>query len=448
MCRSRIILAITAFLLFIPALNGSGAERQVGLAEAIKMALKDFHEMRAMKNSVFAQKEEIEVARSFLLPRLSFEERALRTNNPTLVFSSKLNEGRFSAEDLNINALNNPGPTNDFQTLVTFEQPIFQRKAFVGLDMAQKEYAALQEDYLRKGEATAVTVAQTYLQVRTTKEILTVARKAVEDAREHLRIAESRFKNGLGLYSDVLRGRTRVTEAEQRIVSANKNFVLAKRSLGLLLGLEDPVDILEENPDFVIQDLAYYTAASRTRRDLEALKIRWENAKNGIKLAESGYFPTVSVGGAYQLNDPQQVFGSSGESWQVMATLRWDLFDGANRESKRKKAHFQAAEAAEQWNGLKRFIAFKITEAYLAVDEAAKNADLSRSAVQTAEEGRRLVKARFENSLAPLVDLLDVQLSLDQSRANLVLRENEFRLAVIRLSYESGTIIQDLKLER
>jgi len=448
MCRSRIILAIMAFLLLFPALNGSGAERKVGLTEAITVALNDYHEMRALKNSVFAQKEEVEVARSFLLPRLGFEERALRTNNPTLVFSSKLNEGRFSAEDLNINALNNPGPTSDFQTLVTFEQPIYQRKAFVGLEMAQKEYAALQEDYLRKSETTALTVAQMYLQVRTAKETLAVARKAVEDAREHLRIADLRFKNGLGLYSDALRGRTRVTEAEQKVVSANKHFVLAKRSLGLLLGLEDPVDILEEAPDFAIQDLAYYTAASQSRRDLKALKIRWENAKNGIKLADSGYFPTLSMGGAYQLNDSQQPFGSSGESWQVMATLRWDLFDGANRESKRKKAHFQAAETAEQLNGLKRFISFKITEAYLAVDEAGKNADLSRSAVRTAEEGRRLVIARFENSLAPLVDLLDVQLSLDQARANLVLRENEFRLAVIRLSYESGTIIQDLNLER
>jgi outer membrane protein len=448
MYRSRIVPVLMAFLLYVPVLSGAGTERQVGLAEAVTMALKDYHEMRAMKNSVFAQKEDVEVARSFLLPRLSFEERALRTNNPTMVFSSKLNEGRFSAEDLNINSLNNPGPTNDFQTLVTFEQVIFQRKAFVGLDMAQKEYAALQEDYLRKSEATAVTVAQTYLQVRATKEILAVARKAVEDAREHLRTAELRFKNGLGLYSDVLRGRTKVTEAEQKVVSANKNFVLAKRSLGLLLGLEEPVDILEENPDFAIQDQAYYTAASQTRRDLRALKIRWENAQNGIKLADSGYLPTVSVGGAYQLNDPQQVFGSSGESWQLMAILRWDLFDGANRESKRKKAYYQAAEAAEQLTGLKRLIAFKITEAYLAVDEAGKNADLSRSAVQTAEEGRRLVKARFENSLAPLVDLLDVQLSLDQARSNLVLRENEFRLAVIRLSYESGTIIQDLNLER
>ena len=178
------------------------------------------------------------------------------------------------------------------------------------------------------------------------------------------------------------------------------------------------------------------------------MKIRWENAKNGIKLADSGYFPTLSLGGAYQLNDPHQPFGSSGESWQVMATLRWDLFDGANRESKRKKAHYQAAETAVQLNGLKRFISFKITEAYLAVDEAGKNADLSRSAVRTAEEGRRLVMARFENALAPLVDLLDVQLSLDQARANRVMRENEFRLAVIRLSFESGTIIQDLNLER
>jgi outer membrane protein len=448
MHRSRIVPALIVILLFVPALNGFGAERQVGLIEAVSLALKDYHEMRAMKNSVYAQREEVGVARSFLLPRLGFEERALRTNNPTMVFSSKLNEGRFTAEDFNLNALNNPGPTNDFQTLVTFEQPIFQRKAFVGLDMAQKEYAALQEDYLRKGETTALTVAQTYLQVRLAKETLAVARQAVEDAREHLRIADLRFKNGLGLYSDALRGRTRVTESEQRVVSANKNFVLAKRSLGLLLGLEDPVDIKEEIPDFTVQELAYYTAAAQNRRDLRALKIRWENAQNGIKLADSGYFPTVSVGGAYQLNDPQQVFGSSGESWQVMATLRWDIFDGANRESKRKKAHFQAAETAEQLNGLKRFIAFKITEAYLAVDEAGKNTDLSRSAVETAEEGRRLVKARFENSLAPLVDLLDVQLSLDQARANRVLRENEFRLAVIRLSYESGTITQDLNLER
>jgi outer membrane protein TolC len=72
---------------------------------------------------------------------------------------------------------------------------------------------------------------------------------------------------------------------------------------------------------------------------------------------------------------------------------------------------------------------------------------LSQSALEAAEEGRRLVKSRFENSLSPVVDLLDVQLTLDHARANLVVRQNECQLAIINLSYESGTILRDLKVE-
>ena len=54
------------------------------------------------------------------------------------------------------------------------------------------------------------------------------------------------------------------------------------------------------------------------------------------------------------------------------------------------------------------------------------------------------MRSRFENSLSPIVDLLDVQLSVDHARANVVAKENEYRLAVIRLAYESGTILEDL----
>jgi outer membrane protein TolC len=163
-------------------------------------------------------------------------------------------------------------------------------------------------------------------------------------------------------------------------------------------------------------------------------------------MVESQYLPTLSLGGAYQLNDPNRVLGSEGESWQVLAVLRWDLFDGARREFERKKAHYQATEAGEQIRGLKQLVSFKINEAYLAVEESRKHIELARAALETAEEGRRLVKSRFENSLLPLIDLLDVQLNLDQARTNLVQRENEYRLAIIRLGYEGGTILADLNL--
>jgi len=99
-----------------------------------------------------------------------------------------------------------------------------------------------------------------------------------------------------------------------------------------------------------------------------------------------------------------------------MAVLRWDLFDGTRREFERKKAHYQATEAGEQVNGLKQMVSFKIQEAFLTVEESRKHIELARAALETAEEGQRLVKGRFDNSLAPLTDLLSVQLNLDQAR--------------------------------
>ena len=445
----RLRVAVSAMLAFIwlgsPLATYAG-EQRMGLLEAIRMAFEGNFEMRARRNALSAQQEEVGVARGSLLPKIGFEERALRTNNPTLVFSSKLNQGGFSATDLAVNSLNSPNPTTDFQTLFTFEQPIFIGKAYVGLAMAKKELSAQQADYQRKKEELALRVIHNYLQVLTAREILGVVRQGVEDTREHRRIAEVRFENGLGLYSDTLRSKTTVIEAEQRVVTAEKNYTLAKRSLGLLVGREDPVDIAQDRFEFVLQDPGYYTGASLSRSDLQALQLRWENAKNGIRLAESQYLPTLSLGGTYQLNDPSRILGSEGESWQVMALLRWELFDGSRREFERKKAYYQASETGEALNGLKQLVSFKISEAYLAVEESRKNAELSKAALQTAEEGWRLVKRRFENSLSPLIDLLDVQLNLDQARANVVMKENEYRLAIVRVGYESGTLLADLNL--
>jgi len=155
----------------------------------------------------------------------------------------------------------------------------------------------------------------------------------------------------------------------------------------------------------------------------------------------------VGVGGSYQFNDHRRLFGTEGESWNLNAFLRWDLFDGAGREYERSKAHYQMAEAQEYLSGLRKQVSFKVYESYLAVESTKKNLELSGAALTTAEEGKKLVKSRYENSLAPIVDLLDTQLYLDRARADHVARENEYRLAIIKLCYESGSILKELKIE-
>jgi outer membrane protein len=446
---SRLVYFLLAAVSAFPLLCAeASAGEMMTLRAAVEKALENNHEIGAFKNSLAAHKEDISIAQSNLLPKLTLEERFLRTDNPTYVFMSKLNQGRFAMQDLDIDSLNDPAPESDFQTSLAVFQPLLAMQASIGVDMSETAYAAKKEEYYRKQEAVALQVSQAYLMAQMAAEYITVAKQGVADASEHLRIARLSYENGLGLYADTLRAATAVTEAEQKLVSAEKNLKVAQRSLGLLLGLEESIITDADTLDIELHELDYYTASTEARRDIQSMQLHFENARNNLKLNEAAYYPTLGVGSSYQLNDEEFPFGSDGESWQVFAIFKWELFDGTKRHHEKQKAHYQVAETREHLARLMNAASFQVFESFLNVEEAKKNAELARSALATAEEGQRLVRIRYENSLSPLVDLLDAQMSLDQARTHLLMRDKEQQLATLKLCFESGIILQELEVEQ
>lgn len=447
MTGKRLAAALVILLFYITAGAARAQEVRMTLREAVAAALEGNHGLRAALSSAEAEGEGVGVARSALLPSITFEERYTRSNNPTAVFSAKLNQERFTSADFAIESLNHPDPVNDYQTSISVEQPLYVRKAHVGLDMAKRSYSASLEELKRERESVAFDVAGAYLRARAAREFVTVAEKGVEDAGEHLRIARVRFEEGLGLYSDVLRATTGLRAAEQRLVTAEKNFRISKRALGLLMGRDGDVAVADEEVDLVVRDIDHYIDASLSRNDLRSMELRAENARKAVKLARSAYFPMVAVGGKWQMNDHEAPFSGEGDSWTVSAFLRWEIFDGTLRRHESKRARHKARAAAERLEGLRKAVSFQVYEKYLAVEEAKKNMELAEAALVSAREGERLVRARYENSLSPIVDLLDAELSLNQARANHVMKKNEYLISVAALGYESGTILADLGVE-
>lgn len=440
----RTFLALSFILISAAGIEAAGP---FSLKKAVELGLSENHGLKAAKASMEASLEDIGIARSHLLPKITFEERYMRTNNPTFAFSSKLNQERFSAADFAIGSLNDPDEIDDFQTSLSFEQPLFVKQAWVGLDMAKKEGAARADDFARDREAAAFNIVKAYLMVNTASGFAQAAEAGVLDAKEHLRIAEARHGADLGLYSDVLRARTGLLEAEQRLVTARKQEILAKRGLGLLLGMDEEATVMPSSFDIPFHDVARYLSVANDRHDLKSMIKRRENAKNGVELARSSYYPMIGVGGSYFLNDHQTPFGSEGQSWQVAAFLRWNIFDGTLRRHESSKASLKSIEAGEHLEGMKKAIAFSVHQAYLNVEEARKNAELAEAALASAEEGERLIRLRYENSLSPIVDLLDAQAGLDGARASAVMKKNAYMTALAALSFESGTILQDLGVE-
>jgi outer membrane protein len=449
MTAKTFLVNMLAFIIVLANLSAAAAQEKVlSLSEALAWAMKDNPAIRAGGEGLLAQKEEIDIARSFLLPKLSFEERFMRTNNPTYVFMSKLNEERFTAQDFAIGSLNNPNAVSDFQTSLAFEQPLFAPKAYIGISMAKREFEARGDEFDRKKEEVAFRVFEGYLGVQTAKSYMSAAEKGIEDAQEHLRIAGARFDSGLGLYSDTLRARVALSTAEERLVSAKKNLAVAERALGLMLGLTEPVDVDEGRPVLEVKPLEYYSGMALERKDLLSLEARYRKAENMLRRANAGYLPVVGVGGTYQLNDHSKPFGTEGDSWQVAAFLRWELFDGTKREHERRQAVHRIAETEEYLKGFRKELSFKVYEAYLGVEESQKGLDLARAALESAEEGRRLVRVRYENALSPMVDLLDAQTSLDAARADVIGREGGYMTAIANLAFQSGTILKELGVEK
>ena len=416
--------------------------------EAIAIALENNNELKGMKNSLSASERDIGISRSYLMPKITVGEDFVTTNNPAQVFALKLNQTRLTSTDFAgaPGSFNNPGNITNFLTYGMIQLPVYNKASLEALKMAKTQYSANGYVYLRKQEELIKNVSQNYLQIGTAQEYVKVAKQGLKEAQEHLRIANVRYKSELGLYSDVLRAKTEVSEAEQRLVSANKNLNVAKRSLGFLLGTKTSVEISNITPILDLKTVDYYKEFMLHRNDVKAMEINVQNAKNGIRLAQADWFPTLNLNASYNLYNNSYPFGAEGNNYIAGAFLKWDAFDGNKRHYETLKAQDKTKEAQQYLESLKNAVDFKVFEAFASVGEANKNFELSQIALTWAQEGERLVMKRWQASLSPFVDVLDAQTNLDRARANLIKSSNDLKAQLIALYFESGVLKEELKL--
>lgn len=420
---------------------------KMDLASAVKYSLKHNNNIRAMRNALSATERDIGIERSDMLPKLKAYENFTVTNNPVEAFTIKLNQTRATPADLAFGRLDFPGATTNFLTSGVIEQRILDPKAMIEIRMAQKAYSANGYFYLRKQEELVHQVAQAYLKVNTDQEYVEVAKLGIKDAKEHVGIAEERFKNKGGLDSDVSRAKSALAVREQRLVAAKRNLDVAKRGLGLLLGLETPVDTSAPIPDMQLKDINFYKKYSVYRNDIKATEIKVENAKNNVKHAQADWSPTLNAIASYNLYNSSYPFGAQGSNYIAAAFLKWEPFDGNKRKYEILKAKDKEAEAKEYLEEIKKTVNFKVYEMYSNVEEHQKNLEFAIAGKKEAEEADVLIEKRWSESQLPFVSIIDAQDALDKARIDVVKNKFDLQEDLITLSYESGIIYQELTLK-
>jgi outer membrane protein TolC len=123
--------------------------------------------------------------------------------------------------------------------------------------------------------------------------------------------------------------------------------------------------------------------------------------------------------------------------------LSWSAFDGGVNNAGIDRAAAQRAELVAKLRQAEEGIGYQVTEARRKALEAEEKISARSAGLEQAQEAQRLVKKRYENGMATLIELLGAQAQLDKAHADLVAARYELAVNRAELKRAVGVLHQE-----
>ena len=293
--------------------------------------------MAAAAESGKAAGSRLEAARGGRLPKLNYSESWVRSDNPVFVFGSLLTQHQFGPENFAIGSLNRPDFLNNFQSLVTFTQPIYDagqtrhavKAAELGRQLTGEEQRRVQMELI-------AGVARAYYGAVLAGESLKAAEQAVRSAEADLSRAQSVRAAGMSTDVDVLSIRVHLAAVNEQRIQRTADLDVARAALNDAMGM--PLDAPHrlttpltpaELPAAELEETE--RTASQDRPEMRESRLSSQLAETQVDSARSSLRPQVDFQGAFEA-DRQRFVTRGGANWTAGVSLHWNLFNGFERQ--------------------------------------------------------------------------------------------------------------------
>ncbi|MCW5963291.1 MAG: TolC family protein [Bryobacterales bacterium] len=429
-------------LLAILPLSGQDA---LSLRDAVQRALRQNPGIQAMQQREQAAGYRMQAARSGYLPQVNYQEMVQRGNNPVFVFGALLTQRQFTERNFAINSLNRPDFVNNFQSLVTVDQVIFNagrtRNTVKGAELGQQ-----MEVQRTRAEEIALMqrVADAYLGAKLGEQALAAAQESVRSAEADLERAESFRREGMNTDADVLSIRVYLASVRQQAIERRTQLEIAQAALNVAMGEAEDASFQLITPlietAYEAQALSESQQAAISRRpELAQALSGVEAARLGEKTAKSAYWPEIFVRGVFE-TDRQEVLNKAGANWFFGGGLRWNLFNGMRSQAQVGESRHQLAAAEADQRQATAGVRFEVRQAWLHWNSVRERLTLASATVAEAEESVRITRDRYENGLSTVTDLLRTESALLGAKTNYLAALFGQRTAAVQLEAARGTL--------
>jgi outer membrane protein TolC len=433
-------------LLLVLALPAA-AEGPLTLKDAVRAALDKHPSIEAGRSGVKAAEIRVTEARAGYLPKLNYTESYLRSNNPVVVFSSLLQQHQFTAANFALGALNRPDPINNFQSLVTVDQTVYDAgQTKLAVKSAELGRNLTAEDERHNRMNVIANVARAYHGAVLAAESVKVAGEAVRSAEADLNRAENVRAAGMSTDADVLSIRVHLAAVREEQIRRKADLDVAIAALNEALGLplSEPHDLTTPLTIATVDGRtleAYEKDSVTSRPEMREARLAANLADTQGAAARSSLLPQVVVHGGFEA-DRQTFATKGGASWLASASLRWNIFNGGADKARVDEAAYGLQRARAFEHQANAQVQLEVRHAYADLGSATQRIEVAQAAVSMAEESLRITKNRFESGLANVTDLLRTETSLLEARNHRLAAVYDQRVAAVNLALASGTLTE------
>lgn len=421
------------------------AQDPLSLRDAVRLALRENKAVGAAGAGVRAADARQTGARSGRLPRVDYTENYARSDNPVFVFSSLLTQHQFAAENFNLGPLNRPGALNNFQSLVTVDQVLYDG----GQTRAAAESAGLArgmsvEEERRIRSGTIAAVARAYYGAVLAAENLKAALQAVRSAEADLARAQSVLAAGMSTDVDVLSIRVHLAAVTEQRINRAAELDLARAALNDALGL--PLDTphtlstplaARDVPDASLDALEREAAGARP--EARQTRLAADLARTEAGAARAAMLPQVGFRGAFEA-DRQRFITRGGANWMASVSLRWNLFHGFADKARVEETGQLARRASLDAGRTESAVRLEVHRAWSALSAAVQRIEVARAAVAEAEESLRITQNRYAAGMSNVTDLLRTETAVLESRTRHLAAVHDQRVAATMLELAAGRL--------
>lgn len=351
---------------------------------------------------------------ALLSPHVSASTGFSRGDDPAMLFTQRLWQGRFTAEDFALDALNAPAPRSALQWNLTAEQPLWNGgrewsapalAAHGNRAAAAMESARVADQLLAAAESHADAV-----RARGAAEAAELAESAANAMRA---AARERLRAGQVAELDTLRALAHAADAHVRVLGARRGLLVALQRLSSLAGA--PVSAADLAAPSAVPALPDRPGAGRG--ELRALREQAAAAAIESRTSAGRLLPSLNSRFAVSQYRPWDESGWR-RRWTVGIFAEMPLFDGGQRLAEWREARARSAEAAARANAAERDFATALAAVQADDDVSAERAEAAHAGRVAADEAARLASRRYLAGLLPLTEWLAAESEAATARAS------------------------------